>query len=424
VNTTPRLWSKVYVSGHTGPSRFYHYRKGRQLCSTLAQLQTAVARTVSAPLDIVVEICYDARWFTGGTCTTCWPSFEQLSRCDVERWSSLMVIPSNLHSSPHNLFKGRFLALRELTISDECRSGLFWAGEVLPSAPALEAVYLTLHGPDYPQLSILTRYPSWSQLRRLEISVKGGNKITTQELVQRCTKLEELMLSPADLTGVEVTPASSKFLRHLTLNTTDLPEIPPVLDSLPVLVCLTLTCLSSDGPRPYKSITLPALRELSMTGRFHFLPCILAPKLHALRLESSAYRSSPETFIKAAWDITRTDFHMLQPLHLTLKHVDIQSNDILFVLTQNPQLTTFNYHGGFPRASFFKHLAKDSKNTAPRLENIYLRETVLVTPWQAIRSPVLALVRARYGPGKALKSLYCISDSGGKMLATGREFCT
>jgi hypothetical protein len=161
-----------------------------------------------------------------------------------------------------------------------------------------------------------------------------------------------------------------------------------------------------------------------MTGRFHFLPCILAPNLYSLRLEAGAYFLSPETFIKAAWDTTRARTHMLQPSHLTIKAVVVQSNVLLIALQQNPQLTTFNNHGGFPRASFFNHLAKKSDKTAPRLETIYMRETVLQTPWQAIRSPVLAVVRARHGPGKPLKSLYCIGDSGGKKLAMVREFCT
>jgi hypothetical protein len=431
VNSTPRLWSKVYFSGcgRDPTSRFDDNRRGRQRCSTLAQLQTAVARTVPGPLDIAVKLGHPIYWDTEDDCPTCWPSLKQLTQCDVERWTSLIDTPSHLHSAPWSLFQGRFLALRELTVSNECRSGIFWAGEVLGNAPALEAVYLTLHGPgpndppDLPQLSFFTWLDGWLQLRRLEISVKGDNKVATQELVQKCTNLEELMLSPAGLTGVKVTPASSKFLRRLTLNTAGLPEIPPVLASLPVLVCLTLTCSSSDGPRPRKSITLPALREFSMTGRFHFLPCILAPNLHALRLEYGAYGSTPETFINAAWDTTRARTNMLQPSHLTVKNVNIQSDVLLTVLKQNPQLTTFNYHGGFPSASFFEHLGKDSENTAPKLENIYLRETVSVTPWQAIRSPILAIVQARYGPGKTLKSLFCISKWGDEEIAMGWEFC-
>jgi hypothetical protein len=358
---------------------------------------------------------------------TCLSVLEQLSRSNVERWSSLedipSDIPSDIHSIPSGLFQGRFLSLCELTIT-ESRSALFWAQEILPDAPALETVSLTLDGTESQLLSIFSSYPAWSRVRRLRISVEGEEQISTKEIIQKCPKLEELRLSPADLTGIEVTPASSQFLCKLSLEATDLPSIPPVLATLPALSCLALDCRSSYEPTPQESITLPALRELSMTGRFHFLPCILAPNLYSLRLEEGPYFLSPEPFIKAAWDTTRARTHMLQPSHLTIKDVVIQTNVLLMVLQQNPQLTTFNYHGGFPRASFFNHLANTSEKIAPRLEAIYMRETVWMTPWQAIRSPVLAVVRARHGPGKTLKSLYCISDSGGKRLATGREFCT
>jgi F-box-like len=423
-NTTHRLWSKVYFVFFSPPwLPSLHGAEGRQICKTPDQIKRAIARVGSAPLDIVVHISHIAFRYATKTCGQCPSVLEQLAQSDVKRWSSLRVISSCIPALPFGRFKGHFLRLRELSI--ESSSVEFWAHEILRDAPALEAFSLTINSFGL-RPSVLTSYPSWSRLRRLVI-LEGGLhlQISINELIQKSPMLEELTLSPAKVTGVKLTPATSQFLRQLTLHTEGLSSVPHALASLPVLSCLTLICGSTTGSTPREFITLPALRQLSMIGRCHFLPCILAPELYSLCLEESGYPSSgsPEVFIKAAWNTNRAHSDTLRPLHLTFKNVAIQTTVLSWVLKQNPQLTTFRIHGWFPRATFFKHLAKDTEGTAPRLENIHLRETMLVTPWPMIRSSVTAVVRARYGPGRTLKSLFCISDLGEEEIATGREFC-
>ena len=422
---TPRLWSKIYFGFLTGP-RFSKMAstEGMQVCRTSAEVQAAVARTGSAPLYIMVEIAHMHEFLSGArvNCTHCCSTFKQLAQSDMERWSSLQVIHSYIHPPPSGLFRGHFSSLRELSIV-EGLSGEFWAHEVLPDAPALEAVSITLNTFGSQLLSKLVSYPSLSRLRRLAVSVTAMSWISTKEFIQNSPNLEELTLSPANLTGVEVTPASSQFLCRLTLYTAGLPRLPPILASLPVLSYLKLICNSRMDSTPPEFITLPALQQLSIIGQFQFLPCILAPKLYSLHLEQGPYFLSPESFMNAAWSTTRAHSHMLQPSRLTIVDVYLQSKVLLMILKQNPQLTTFNLHGGLPRANFFRKLALGSEDIAPLLENIYLREMVEMTLWKVIRPSVMAIVRARHGPGKPLKSLFCISSSGGEETATGREFC-
>jgi hypothetical protein len=225
VNSTPRIWSRIYFTRHKVSYR-HDPKIGRQVCGTPTHLQRAVARSGSAPLDILVDLSPSLHHIgvSGVTCAACLSDLEQLSRSNVERWSSLEDLPSDIHSVPSGLFKGRFSSLCELTIT-ESRSALFWAQEILSDAPALETVSLTIDGGESQLLSRFISYPAWSRVRRLKISVEGEAQISTKEIIQKCPKLEELHLSPADLTGIEVTPASSQILCKLSLEATGLPSI-------------------------------------------------------------------------------------------------------------------------------------------------------------------------------------------------------